>query len=320
VNDLSWSDDARRFVVHAYSDVTPGSFYLFDLDKRRLEWLADSAPWIDAKKMSPMKAVRYAARDGLAIPAYLTVPKGSDGKNLPLVVIVHGGPWVDGYEWRYDPEVQFLAARGYAVLTPNFRGTTHYGYKHYRSSFKQWGLSMQDDIADGVLWAIKEGIADPKRVCIYGGSYGGYATMMALAKNPDLFRCGINYVGVTDLPMFLTMTWADYAYSDFVAYGAKEMVGDVDKDMSQLKATSPVYLADKIRAPVLMAYGSSDVRVPIEHGTRMRSALETQQKKVEWIAAEGEGHGFRDPKNRDMFYGAMEKFLDENIGAKAAKN
>jgi len=227
--------------------------------------------------------------------------------------VVHGGPWAHGETWQFDPEAQFLASRGYAVLQPNFRGSTGYGWKHYQSSFGQWGLTMQDDVSDGVRWAVKEGIADAKRVCIYGASYGGYATMMGLAKDPDLYRCGIDYVGVTDLNLFLTMTWADYAYSDFAAFSAKEMVGDPSKDAERLRATSPVNLAARIKAPVLMAYGSEDVRVPVEHGTRMRDALEKVGQKPQWILAEGEGHGFRDPRNQEMFYGAMEKFLAENL-------
>ncbi len=313
VNRLSWSDDMQRFLVAAYSDVVPGSFYLFDAGSKKLEWIADGRPWLKSADLSPMRAVHYAARDGLDMPAFLTVPKGSSGKSLPMVVIVHGGPWVDGSRWNYDPEAQFLASRGYAVLEPNFRGSTGYGWKHLRSSYKQWGLAMQDDVTDGVRWAVKEGIADPKRVCIYGGSYGGYATMMGLAKDPGLYRCGINYVGVTDLPLFLTASWADYAYSDWIEYGVKDMVGDVDRDAERLKATSPVNLAERIEAPVLMAYGSEDVRVPIEHGTRMRAALDRAGVKNQWIVGEGEGHGFRDPKNRRMFYAAMEKFLGENL-------
>ena len=314
VNELDWSRDRQRFIVTTHSDVFPGSFYLFDKKTGRMEWLADRAPWIDAKKMSPMRAVRYKARDGLEIPAYLTIPKNSDGRNLPMVVMVHGGPWVEGDEWRYHPEVQFLASRGYAVLQPNFRGTMGYGWKHYASSFKQWGLAMQDDVADGVLWAEKEGIADPKRVCIYGASYGGYATMMGLAKTPELYKCGINYVGVTDLPLMLSATWSDFANSDFLRYTAKETLGDTSRDAERLKNTSPVELASRIRSPVLMAYGGADDRVPIEHGTRMKAALERAGQKPQWIVADGEGHGFRDIKNQVIFYGAMEKFLAENIG------
>lgn len=313
VNRLSWSDDKRRFLVTAYSDVQPGSFYLLDLKSGRLEWLADSRPWIKSAQMAPMQAVHYKARDGLEIPAYLTLPRGSTGKNMPLVLMVHGGPWVDGNEWRFDPEAQFLASRGFVVLQPNFRGTTHYGWKHFRSSFGQWGLAMQDDLADGVKWAVAQGIADPRRVCVYGASYGGYATMMALAKNPELFRCGVNYVGVTDIPLFLTMTWSDYANSEWLKYGAVEMVGDADKDGERLRATSPVNLAARIKAPVFMAYGAADRRVPIEHGTRMKAALDKAGVKYQWMVGEGEGHGFRDPTNRDAFYQAMEKFLAENL-------
>jgi dipeptidyl aminopeptidase/acylaminoacyl peptidase len=272
-------------------------------------------PWIDPKKMSPMTPLRFKARDGLEIPAYLTVPRGSSGKNLPLVVMIHGGPWVAGDEWYWNPEVQFLASRGYAVLQPNYRGTTHYGWKHFSSSFKQWGLAMQDDVTDSVRWAIDEGVADPKRVCIYGASYGGYATMMGLAKEPQLFKCGINYVGVTDLDLFLSATWSDFAYSEFLKYQMKDMFGDASRDRERLKATSPVELASRITAPVLMAYGAQDVRVVPEHGTRMKAALERQGRPPEWMMVEGEGHGFREPKNQVMFYGAMEKFLERNIGA-----
>ncbi len=315
VNTLNWSRDRQRFIVTAHSDALPAAFYLFDRKAGKLQWLADACPWIDPKKMSPMTPVRYKARDGLEVPGYLTVPKDSSGKNLPMVVMVHGGPWVPGDDWTYNPEVQFLTSRGYAVLQPNFRGTTRYGWKHFSSSFKQWGLTMQDDITDGVKWAIAEGVADPKRICIYGASYGGYATMMGLAKTPELFKCGINYVGVTDLNLFATATWSDFAYSEFLKYGMKDMVGDLSGDTARLKTTSPVEMADRITAPVMMAYGSSDVRVVPEHGTRMKAALERLGKKPQWMMADGEGHGFRDMKNQVMFYGAMEKFLDQNIGS-----
>ncbi|HSN19538.1 MAG TPA: prolyl oligopeptidase family serine peptidase, partial [Usitatibacter sp.] len=290
------------------------TFYLFEVKKGRIEYLADRSPWIKPREMSPMKAVRYRARDGLEIPAYLTLPKGSGGKDLPLVVVVHGGPWVEGDSWWFDPEVQFLASRGYAVLQPNYRGTTRYGWKHYHSSFGQWGLAMQDDIADGVKWAVAQGIADPKRVCIYGASYGGYAAMMGVAKTPDLFKCGIDYVGVTDLPLLLSATWSDFAWSDYMDYDAKKLVGDVDKDAKRLRDTSPDMLAGQIRAPVLMAYGGADVRVPLEHGTRMKAALDRAGAKYEWMVMDGEGHGFRDPENQKAFYGAVERFLDRNIG------
>jgi len=313
VNVLSWTRDRSKFIVVSYSDVSPGSFFLLDAKNRKLEWLADVEPWIDPRTMAPMKAVRYKARDGLEIPAYLTLPKDSSGKNLPLVMVIHGGPYVPGDRWGYDPEVQFLASRGYAVLQPNYRGTTHYGWKHYAGGFKTWGLAMEEDIEDGVHWAVDQGIADPKRVAIYGASYGGYATMMGLAKTPDLYRCGINYVGVTDLPLLLTATWSDTSRGDYQEYYAPQVIGDVDKDAKRLHDTSPVNLASRIKVPVLMAYGAADVRVVPEHGTRMKSALDSAGVKNEWMVVSGEGHGFRDLENQKTFYSAVEKFLAENM-------
>jgi len=317
VNIFNWSADRQKFLILSRSDVNPGTFYLFDRSVGKLQWLADRLPWIDPKKMSHMTAVRYKARDGLEIPAYLTIPNGSTGKNLPLVVNIHGGPWVPGDEWGFNREVQFLASRGYAVLQPNYRGTSRYGWKHFASSFKQWGLTMQDDVTDGVKWAIDQGYADPKRVCIYGGSYGGYATMMGLVKTPDLYKCGINYVGVTDLDLFMTATWSDFAYSPSLEHEMKDMFGDASKDATQLKATSPVLHADRITAPVFMAYGAADVRVVPDHGFRMKAAMEKVGQHPEWMIAEGEGHGYRDLANQVMFYGAMEKFLDKYIGPNA---
>jgi dipeptidyl aminopeptidase/acylaminoacyl peptidase len=314
VNVMSWSHDRSLVLVSSFSDVSPGSFYLLEAKKGRMEFLADRAPWIKAKDMSPMKPVRYAARDGLEIPAYLTVPRKSAGKALPLIVDVHGGPWVDGNTWIFDPEVQFFASRGYAVLQPNFRGTDRYGWKHLHASYGQWGLAMQDDITDGVKWAVEQGIADPKRVCIYGASYGGYAVMMGLAKTPELYRCGVDYVGVTDIPLMLTMTWSDTSRSEISIEHMKMMIGDPGRDAKRLAETSPVNLATRIKAPVLMAYGAADVRVPIEHGTRMKSALEKAGVKYQWMAMEGEGHGFRDPANQKAFYEAVEKFFAENLG------
>ncbi|HST01942.1 MAG TPA: alpha/beta fold hydrolase [Usitatibacter sp.] len=314
VNWLTASLDQARFLIYSWSDVKPMSFYLFDPKSGKLEWLADSRPWLDPKSLSPMTPVRYAARDGLEIPAYLTIPRGSTGKNLPMVVMVHGGPWVTGDAWGFNPEVQFLASRGYAVLQPNYRGTTRYGWKHFSSSFHQWGLAMQDDITDGVKWAIAQGVADPKRICIYGASYGGYAAMMGLAKTPELFKCGVDYVGVTDLKLFATATWADFSFATNLDYGMKTLMGDITQEPERLAATSPVEQANRIKAPVLMAYGSSDSRVVPEHGLRMKAALESAGNAPQWIFAEGEGHGFRDPKNRAAFYGAMEKFLEANIG------
>jgi dipeptidyl aminopeptidase/acylaminoacyl peptidase len=313
-NRLDPSRDRSRVLITSFSDVLPASFYLYDVKAAKMEWLADARPWIDPKKMSAMKPVHYAARDGLDIPSYLTVPKDSGGKKLPMVVMIHGGPNVPGDSWLWNPEVQFLASRGYAVLQPNFRGTTRYGWKHFRAGWHNWGLTMQDDITDGVKWAIDQGVADPDRICIYGASYGGYAAMMGVAKTPELFRCAVNYVGVTDLVLLLTARWSDTNNSDFSVEANKRRIGEVDKDGERLRITSPVNLASRIKAPVLMAYGGADIRVVPEHGTSMRSALERAGNPPQWILVDDEGHGYRKLENQVMFYGAMEKFLEKNLG------
>jgi dipeptidyl aminopeptidase/acylaminoacyl peptidase len=261
--------------------------------------------------------VHYAARDGLQIPAYLTLPQGKSGKNLPLVVLVHDGPYFRGATWGWDPRVQFLASRGYAVLQPEFRGSAGFGFKHFQAGWKQWGLAMQDDIADGARWAIAQGIADPKRICIAGASYGGYATLMGLAKDPDLFRCGVEWVGVTDINLMFKSDWRNDLSEEWKQYGMPVLIGDPVKDAQQIKDTSPVNLASRIRQPLLMAYGGVDRRVPIAHGQNLRDALRPYNDKVEWIEYGEEGHGWRLVKNRLDFWTRVEKFLDANIGSAA---
>ncbi len=313
-NFLEWSRDKSLVLIRSVSDVQPAQFYLYDVKAGKMEWMADARPWIDPKKMSNMRIVRYPARDGLEITATVTVPKGSSGKNLPLVMVIHGGPWVGPDFWRWNPEVQFLASRGYAVIQPNYRGTLGFGQKHLLMSYNQWGLTMQDDIVDGVKWAVAQGIADPGRVCIYGGSYGGYAAMMGVARDPDVFRCAVNYVGVTDLNLLMSASWSDTFNSDFARASYRRRIGVIGKDDERLKNTSPVNLAAKIRGPVLMAYGGSDVRVVPEHGTSMRAAMERAGNTPQWIIVDDEGHGYRKLENQVMFYGAMEKFFEKNLG------
>lgn len=313
-NELNWSSDVGTVLIHSLSDVMPGSFYLYDVKANKMEWLADSRPWIDPKKMSNMTIVRYSARDGLEITATLTIPKGSSGKNLPLVMVIHGGPWVGPDFWRWHPEVQFLASRGYVVMQPNYRGTQGFGFRHLASSFGQWGLTMQDDIVDGVKHLVDQGTVDPRRVCIYGGSYGGYAAMMGITRDADVFKCAVDYVGVTDLELLLTASWSDTFNSDFARASYRRRIGVPGKDDQRLKETSPVNLAARIKGPVLMAYGGSDRRVVPEHGTRMKAAMERAGHKPQWIIVDDEGHGYRKLENQVMFYGAMEKFLDQNIG------
>jgi dipeptidyl aminopeptidase/acylaminoacyl peptidase len=305
-------------LVRAYSDAIPSTYYLFNRDTKLLNKVGETHPGIDPTRMGRQQALNYKARDGLNIPALLTLPGGAKQTGLPLVVLVHGGPWVRGSSWGWSAQSQFLASRGYAVLEPSFRGTTGFGAAHYKASFKQWGLAMQNDLADGVRWAIAKGYADPKRVCIAGASYGGYATLMGLVNDPDLYKCGVNWVGVSDINLMYSSANHNSDLSDeWKRYGMPEMIGDQVKDAAQLKATSPIEQAARIRAPLLLAYGGADVRVPIDHGTKFHAAVKRTNPNVEWVEYPAEGHGFRLPKNSFDFWGRVEKFLDKNIGAGA---
>lgn len=306
-----------RLLVWSWSATDPGRYYLLTLKPAvKMEPLLPTRPEIKPELMSERKFITYKARDGLEIPAWLTVPKESSGKNLPLIVNIHGGPWLriyGGYPWGRD-EAQFFASRGYAVLEPEPRGSMGFGRKHLNSGFKQWGQSMQDDITDGALHLVKEGIADRKRICLYGASYGGYATLQGLVREPELFRCGVSFVAVTDLVEFVTSNESDTNMSklDFspVMY---TQVGDPSKDRDMLMANSPAMNAKKIKVPVLLAMGQIDVRVPLEHGRRMRSAMEASGVKHEYIVYSGEGHGWNKDENNFDWYKRVEKFLAENL-------
>ncbi len=302
-------------LVESYSDVQPLFWNLFNTETGKLDRVGNSRDDIDPARMATQDAVRYKARDGLVIPAWLTLPKGKR-KNLPLVVLVHGGPYVRGGEWGWHPDAQFLASRGYAVLEPEYRGSTGFGSKHYHAGWKQWGLKMQDDIADGAKWAIAEGIADPQRICIAGASYGGYATLMGLINDPGLYKCGIDWVGVTDIGLLANGHWSARSDMtvDYVKYGMPTLVGDLVKDADQLKKTSPLEQAARITQPLLLAYGGADVRVPIYHGRKFYDAVKATNKNVEMVVYEEEGHGWYLPKNRIDFWTRVEKFLEKNIG------
>jgi dipeptidyl aminopeptidase/acylaminoacyl peptidase len=265
--------------------------------------------------MAHKKMVRYKARDGLEIPAWLTVPQGA-GKNLPLVVLVHGGPYLRGGDWSWDAESQFLASRGYAVLQPEFRGSTGFGLRHFNAGIKQWGLKMQDDIADGARWAVAQGYADSKRICIAGASYGGYATLMGLIKDPDLYKCGVDWMGVTDINLMYSPGWFTVTDTseESKQYNMPVMIGDPEKDAEQLTATSPLQHAARLKQPLLMAYGGEDKRVPLKHGSKFYSAVKETNPNVEWIEYEDEGHGWSLPKNRIDFWQRVEQFLDKQIG------
>lgn len=305
-------------LVSAYSDRQPNVFALFQRDSKELVLLGGSHPSINPAEMGEQSMVKVKARDGLEFPAWLTMP-AQKGKQLPLVVLVHGGPYVRGTEWGWDAQAQFLASRGYAVLEPEFRGTTGYGDKLFRAGLKQWGLKMQDDIADSVKWAVAQGVADPRRVCIMGASYGGYATLMGLVKDSDIYRCGVAWAAVTDLPMFLgngLSVLSDVSH-DFRKYGAPALIGDLAKDADQLAATSPLQQAARIKRPLLLAHGSDDRRVPIAHYTKLRNALKDNNAGAEFVDYVGEGHGWSLLGNRLDFWTRVEKFLDKHIGANA---
>lgn len=306
-------------LVASYSDVQPTVYFLYNRSTRKLEPVGQTYPQIRPEQMGTQDIVRIAARDGMQVPALLTLPPDSTGKKLPLVVMVHGGPYVRGTHYGWNRESQFLASRGYAVLEPEFRGSTGYGYRHFKAGWKQWGLKMQDDIADATRWAIAQGYADPKRICIAGASYGGYATLMGLVNNPELYQCGIDWVGVTDINLMYNGHWrfGDDMGESWKKYGMPEMVGDQVKDAAQLKATSPLEQAARIKQPVLLAYGAVDRRVPLIHGLAFRDALVQTNNQVEWVQYDEEGHGWRLPKNNIDFWTRVEKFLGKHIGTAA---
>jgi dipeptidyl aminopeptidase/acylaminoacyl peptidase len=312
VSIQSTTDDESRMVVAASNDRTQGTRYLYDRAADKLTKLGEVQPWLPEAKMAAQKPIVYTSRDGLTINGYLPVPNGKEAKNLPVIVNPHGGPWFRD-SWAFNPEVQFLASRGYAVLQMNFRGSTGYGRKFWEASFKQWGGTMQDDITDGVHYLVKEGIADPKRICIYGASYGGYATLAGMAYTPDLYACGVDYVGVANLFTFLKTIppyWKPYLEM------MHEMVGHPEKDKELLTKASPALNADRIKAPLLIAQGARDPRVNKDESDQMVAALKARGIDVPYIVKDNEGHGFHNEENQFAFYEQMEQFLDKHIGPK----
>ena len=298
-----------KFLVRTYSDRSLGSYYFYDQASDKLSKIAEVSPWINESELAVQKPVSYTSRDGLTINGYLTLPVGVEAKNLPVVMNIHGGPWARD-NWGFNPEVQFLVNRGYAVLQVNYRGSTGYGRKFWEASFKEWGKKMQDDVSDGVKWLISEGIANPKKVGIYGGSYGGYATLAGLAFSPELYACGVDYVGVSNLFTFMK-TIPPY-WQPFIKM-MYEMVGDPEKDSLLLESASPVFHADKIVAPLFVAQGKMDPRVNIAESDQMVEAMKKRGIDVEYLVKDNEGHGFRNQENRFDFYGSMEKFLAKHL-------
>ncbi|MEN9560089.1 MAG: Dipeptidyl aminopeptidase [Pseudomonadota bacterium] len=300
-----------RVLITSRSMEASTRFFIYDPKAKNLEELPSASPWLEDVPKPKREFIEYTARDGLKIPAYLSLPRHKEAKNLPLIVNIHGGPYLRNYDIWGNLEQLFFTNRGYVVLEPEPRGSKGWGREHYTKAFGAWGTTMQDDITDGVLDLVKKGIVDPKRVCLYGGSYGGYATLQGLVREPDMFRCGISIVAVTDLELFQNTTWGDIpvekkAMQDWF----KERVGAADAEL--IKRTSPAQNADKIKAPILLVMGESDVRVPIQHGRKMRDAMSAQGKALDYHVYVGEGHGWRKPENRFDFYTRVENFLNKH--------
>ena len=306
----SFSKDEAEAVVVTYSDKSRGTYYHYEVNKNKLTELGKVSPWLNEKNMSEMKPIKYRSRDGLTINGYLTLPKGTNGKNLPVVVNPHGGPWARD-NWGYKSEIQFLANRGFAVFQMNFRGSTGYGREFWEKSFKEWGKSMQDDITDGVNWLIDEEIADPDRIAIYGASYGGYATLAGLAFTPNLYACGVDYVGVSSLFTFMESMPPYWELYRSMMY---EMVGHPEKDKKLLASASPLLHIDKIKAPLFIAQGANDPRVVKAESDQIVAALKNAGIDVPYMVKDDEGHGFYNEENQFDFYREMEKFLTKHIG------
>ena len=310
VSITDMDDEEQRCIVRVWGDRTRGAYYFYDRTSNALKKLADVSPWLREEDMSPMTPITYRSRDGLTIHGYLTIPTGPASRDLPLVVIPHGGPSAREY-WGFDAEAQFLANRGAAVLQVNFRGSTGYGKKFWTAGFKQWGRAMQDDVTDGVKWAVDQGIADPKRLAIYGGSYGGYAALAGATFTPDLYACAVSYVGPSNL---FTLLASIPPYWEPLREMEYEEIGDPSKDKALLEEVSPLFHADRIRIPLMVAQGANDPRVNKAESDQIVEAVRKNGREVLYMVKENEGHGFHNEENRFDFYRALEDFFRKHLG------
>jgi len=304
--------NASFLVVTSVSDRLPRGYWLYKPATKTLQPLGGERLNFKVADAGERDVVRFKARDGLELPLLVTQPPGPKARR-PAVVLVHGGPYLRGTHWAWEPTAQFLASRGYVVLEPEFRGSSGYGWQLFHAGWKQWGLAMQDDLADTVALADKQGWIDPKRVCIMGASYGGYAALMGAVTQGDIFKCAVSWAGVTDIGLMNSIHWSD-ASEEWKQYGMKRLVADVDKDAEQIRRTSPLRRAKEIRMPLLVAYGADDRRVPLEHGTEFRAALRPDQE-LEWVVYPEEGHGWFNLKTNEDFWGRVERFLARHLAA-----
>lgn len=308
VQFANMSDDGNLVVFRAFSDVDPGSYYLFDRTTGQAKFLLSNRRWVDPSKMAKMQPIKFETRDGLTVHGYLTLPNGPEPKDLPMVLFVHGGPHGVRDTWGFDPHVQALASRGYAVMQVNYRGSGGYGGRFMVSGYRKWGTEMQDDLTDAVRWVSGEGIVDPDRVCIYGASYGGYAALMSPVREPDLYRCTIGYVGVYTLPgMF---RWGDIPETPEGRLYQRTILPESDEEM---RAQSPAYNVDRLKIPVMLVHGREDQRVPIQQYNFLMDELKKAGKEPEDTVVERkEGHGFYDVDNNVNLYTRIFAFLDRN--------
>jgi dipeptidyl aminopeptidase/acylaminoacyl peptidase len=309
----STTDDKYHIVV-VTSDTNPGLAYLYDMETGKTDFLYNPRPKLPTEHLAKMEPVKFKSRDGLTIHGYLTVPKGIKAKNIPVVINPHGGPWARD-SWGYNPEAQFLANRGYGVFQINFRASTGYGKAFFNAGKRKWGDEMQNDLTDGVEYLVKKGIADPNKVAIYGGSYGGYATLAGLAFTPNLYACGVDYVGVCNI---LTLLNSIPPYWATIKKFFDEHIGDPEdpEDAERLKRQSPLFSAHKIKKPLLVVQGANDPRCKMPESQQIVIALRDLGHDVEYLVAADEGHGFAGEDNRTAFRVAMEKFFAKHLGGR----
>lgn len=311
VDITSATKDKKKLLLHVSSDVNPGEYYIFDTETMGANFVWANRSWLDPRNMSSMDVIQFTTEDDMPIQGYLTMPNVLDkGEKPPMVVIIHGGPHGISDKWQFDSEVQFLANRGYAVLKVNYRGSGGFGDVFERAGYREWGGKMIKDITDATKYVVEQGKVDGDRMCVYGGSYGGYAALMASVREPDLYKCTIGYVGIYDL---------NYAYTDTIyrkTLGGKNFFKKViGTDVDQLAEFSPVNHAASIKSEVLLIHGEKDAIVSVVNAEAMLAAFETVGKKVPYINFGKSGHGVYDEKGRRLLYGEIEKFLDKNIGA-----
>lgn len=313
VTYINHTTDGTRSLLYVYSDRDPGGWYLFDREQRKVSRIMDSRAGIDPARMGERRPFRFRASDGMELDGYLTLPNGVENPaKLSMVLLPHGGPHAPGDEWAFDNDAQFLASRGYLVLQVNFRGSEGRGYAFEQAGFLKWGTRIQDDLLDGVRWALAQGYADPERICAFGASFGAYSAMMVAAREPTMFKCAAGMAGLYDLKMM-------YRKGDIrtTRFGRNYLARVVGRDDAELEANSPINQAARIKVPVLLIHGENDERTPLAQAKAMKAALERAGNVPEWMTVANEGHGFYKDANNIAFYQRLQSFLDRHIGADA---